>query len=228
MDVLSQKRGIPLEDREESVRVMNALMGVKVQTDKEQRKETYERPAISNVHGPGPLLLSDIPPTCRGKEGVVLGIDEAGRGSVLGPMIYGLAFWNRCDIERIPRDFNDSKQLTEEKRAQLLKKILNDVPEIGFCVRVLNACEISRNMLRREPYNLNQMSHDTAVEMISHLLKAGVEVSEAFIDTVGDADFYKRRLEREFPSISFTVESKADANYAPCSAASVGKCSTRY
>jgi ribonuclease H2 subunit A len=81
-------------------------------------------------------------------------------------------------------------------------------------------------MLRKsiDVYNLNQMSHDAAMLLIRKIVdKGGVIVKKAFIDTVGNPQSYKRKLEREFPTIEFVVESKADANYAPCSAASVGK-----
>ena len=81
-------------------------------------------------------------------------------------------------------------------------------------------------MLRKstDVYNLNQMSHDAAMLLIRKIVdKGGVKVKTAYIDTVGNPHSYKRKLEREFPNIEFVVESKADANYAPCSAASVGK-----
>jgi len=88
---------------------------------------------------------------------------------------------------------------------------------------VLHATEISRNMLRSDPYNLNTMSHDAAMQMIQTVLDAGVEIDTCFIDTVGSPDSYRLKLEREFEGqdIKFVVEKKADAKYAPCSAASV-------
>jgi ribonuclease H2 subunit A len=125
-------------------------------------------------------------------------------------------------VDKIPKGFQDSKALSEQTRNKLFKQLL-DHEHIGFCMRSLLPSEISRNMLRPNPYNLNQMSHDSTIVMIRKLIDAGVNVKRAYIDTVGNPATYKRKLEGEFPGVDFTVESKADANYAPCSAASVGK-----
>ncbi|KAG7353716.1 ribonuclease HII [Nitzschia inconspicua] len=204
--------GKPVKDRDATKEAVGALC-------------TQSRPRIANVFGNGPLFLSDIPESCSSNSSseIVLGIDEAGRGSVLGPMVYGAAYWS-ADVENtkksIPKDFNDSKQLTEKDRERLFKTILKN-PDIGFVVRSLLPSEISRNMLREHPYNLNEMSHDSAITMIRKVLDQGVVVKRAYIDTVGHPQAYQRKLEREFPGIDFVVESKADAKYAPCSAASV-------
>jgi len=182
-----------------------------------------DRPELSNVYGNGPFLVSDVPLSCRSSDAttdIVLGIDEAGRGSVLGPMVYGAAYWNAADLEKIPQDFNDSKQLNEDQRERLFEAVLT-TPEIGFVARVIHASEISRNMLRN--YNLNQQSHAAAIDMLKHVTRTGgVRVTKAYVDTVGNAASYQRMLEEQFPSIQFVVESKADAKYPPCSAASVG------
>jgi ribonuclease HII len=61
-----------------------------------------------------------------------------------------------------------------------------------------------------------------AIQMIHKLVNGGVPVRKCFIDTVGNENAYRRKLELEFPSIQFVVEKKADAKYAVCSAASVG------
>ena len=208
----------PRCDREETLAALDNL-------------HTGSRPTPCDVHGSGPLLLSDIPIKARSiSEGgggvpVVMGIDEAGRGPVLGPMVYGAAFWAKDapDAGVIPKDFNDSKQLSVEKRDELFQKI-KDIPDIGFVVRVLHASEISRSMLRKDPYNLNAMSHDSAIQMIQAVLDAGVKIDTCYVDTVGIAGSYQNRLERQFNGhgINFVVEKKADAKYAPCSAGSVG------
>jgi ribonuclease H2 subunit A len=177
----------------------------------------------------GPILVSDIPESAKGGVGVVMGIDEAGRGPVLGPMLYGAAFWND-DVEEstldIPKGYNDSKQLNEATRSKLFEATLKS-KDIGFVVRVLHATEISQNMLRKDvPYNLNAMSHDVAMEMVRAVLDAGVRVSKCYIDTVGREETYKARLDQVFAGcgIEFVVEKKADAKYKSCSAGSISKC----
>ncbi|CAJ1954300.1 unnamed protein product [Cylindrotheca closterium] len=205
--LFSPKYGAPMTNKAETKAVLNALLnGI--------------RPASANVAGYGPLLLSDIPDSAKESKVVVVGVDEAGRGSVLGPMVYGAAYWSASVEEKIPKGFNDSKQLTEQTRDKLFDQLL-DHEDIGFCMRSLLPSEISRNMLRSKPYNLNEMSHDSTMLMIRKLLDAGLKVKKAFIDTVGNAYTYRRKLEGQFPGIEFVVESKADAKYASCSAASV-------
>ena len=212
------ERVVAMKDREETIAVLKTLCG-------EPQKDVTHLPSFdeSSVYGEGPLLLSNIPDSCR-RGGVVLGIDEAGRGSVIGPMVYGMSFWS-TDVEAnaIPKDFNDSKQLNEGQRNRLFDLILQS-SDIGFCTRILPASEISRNMLRPVPYNLNQMSHDAAMAMIRALRQAHVTIHTCYIDTVGNAASYQRRLEAEFPGMEFVVESKADDKYPPCSAASIGTC----
>ena len=231
--IYNSNRGKPFTNREEAVKAMRALLGQDAKENDNgngQQDTTSPRPPISNVYGIGPMLLSDIPQSAR-RPGVCVGIDEAGRGSVLGPMIYAAAFWNasldhdngtQCST-KIPKGFLDSKQLTDDVRSTLLEQLMA-CEDIGWCSRILEASEISRNMLRAGvPYNLNQMSHDAAMAMIDAILEAGVPIQTCYIDTVGNADVYKRKLQRRFPNLEFVVESKADAKYATCSAASVGK-----
>ncbi len=54
----------------------------------------------------------------------ILGIDEAGRGPVLGPMVYAAAYCPKTHIKALNAlGADDSKQLTAEQREGLLEKI---------------------------------------------------------------------------------------------------------
>mmetsp|Transcript_2239 Transcript_2239/g.2876 ORF Transcript_2239/g.2876 Transcript_2239/m.2876 type:complete len:348 (+) Transcript_2239:94-1137(+) len=178
---------------------------------------------LCRVYGTGPLLLSNIPASCQEKNATVnMGIDEAGRGPLLGPMVYSAAYWSSSpsptpELEKL---FKDSKVLTPATRSSLFDKIKSSA-DIGFVVRVLHASEISRNMFRANPYNVNEMSHDAVIQMIRSVLDAGVSIGSCFVDTVGNPETYRQKLERTFGSIHFVVEKKADAKYPTCSAASV-------
>jgi len=167
-------------------------------------------------------VVSDIPKKCL-EQDVILGIDEAGRGPVLGPMTYAAAYWATEDDEVMKsKGFQDSKTMTKESRKAIYDN-MKQTAELGFVVRVLHASEISRNMLRKTPYNLNAMSHDAAMEMIWAVLDAGVKLKQVYIDTVGIAESYKAKLDRVFQGkgITFTVEKKADSKFATCSGASI-------
>lgn len=81
------------------------------------------------------LLASDIPANCRDGVPVMLGIDEAGRGPVMGPMVYGAAFWPVAQNDEMSAlGFDDSKALSAESREQLFEKMkAND--QLGYvCV----------------------------------------------------------------------------------------------
>lgn len=55
---------------------------------------------------------------------------------------------------------------------------------------------------------------DPACILLAHCL-------QVYVDTVGDPDRYRAKLERAFPGIAFTVCAKADALYPIVSAASI-------
>ncbi len=90
-------------------------------------------------------------------------------------MIYCTAFWSTLQHSAMERKgFDDSKVLTGEARSNIFSKILKETLELGLCVRVLHASEISRNMFRGGgPYNLNEMSHDAAIRIIHIVRDAG-------------------------------------------------------
>ena len=175
----------------------------------------------------------------------VLGVDEAGRGPVLGPMVYGLLYLPRSEhISLLAKKhhFNDSKVLTPAVRSALLEKLCDRkvgsqffggfMPPThkksdlyracGWATRVMSAQDISAGMLRPlGSYNLNAQAMDATIDLIKEVFAKGVNVKEIYIDTIGRPDVYQRKLERVFPSTSITVAKKADSLYPCVSAASV-------
>jgi len=167
------------------------------------------------------LLMSEVPEICKDKP-CVLGIDEAGRGPVLGPMVYGIAYcpmeWND-DLKALGVD--DSKALKEEQREQLLEKLHGVKDKVGYAIHILSPRYISTSMYKRCKYNLNTISHDTAIGLVNKAIEAGVRVSEVYVDTVGPPEKYQAKLEAIFPDLKVTVAKKADSLYPCVSAASI-------
>ena len=175
-----------------------------------------------------------------GEDDWVVGVDEAGRGPVIGPMTYGgMACRVRDHSTLQGYGVNDSKQLTEERRQALYKEIEAN-SAFKYKVRHLGAAEISRQQLARVGVSLNKISHEAAISVI-HDLQAKIneeqdgssgdaadasapkkgKIVALFIDIVGPQATYHRKLSIEFPGITIVVQSKADATFPVTSGASI-------
>ncbi|KMS95104.1 hypothetical protein BVRB_012480 isoform A [Beta vulgaris subsp. vulgaris] len=154
-------------------------------------------------------------------EPCIMGIDEAGRGPVLGPMVYGCMY---CALSfqtiLASLEFADSKTLKEEKREELFESLKTN-ESIGWCVDVIDPRELSAKMLKKSKINLNEISHDSAMGLVTRVLNMGVLLTQVYVDTVGDPDKYAAKLSERFPSIKFVVAKKADSLYPVVSGASI-------
>lgn len=170
---------------------------------------------------PAKLCTNDAP-RC------VLGIDEAGRGPVLGPMVYA-AYYLPTELHRSlladTHHFDDSKVLTPETRSRLMQAICTPATDLhdscGWAAKLLSARDISADMLAPVPYNLNAQALDATVEIIQGVLDRGVNIEQIYVDTVGQPEAYQKKLQRVFPGVLITVAKKADSLYPVVSAASV-------
>ncbi|GBG29664.1 Ribonuclease H2 subunit A [Hondaea fermentalgiana] len=166
--------------------------------------------------------VSPVPDKCKDGVPCILGIDEAGRGPVLGPMVYGAAYWPKSEADSIDKlGFNDSKQLKETDRDRFFGILEREKDRIGHVICDLSAEHISANMLLRTPVSLNVISHSTAIEMIKRVRAQGVNVAEIYVDAVGNCEWYEKRLAKIFPHAQVTVRAKADAIYKVVGAASI-------
>ncbi|KAF1944887.1 hypothetical protein EJ02DRAFT_463736 [Clathrospora elynae] len=159
---------------------------------------------------------------------VVLGVDEAGRGPVLGPMVYAL-FYLPIELHHSlladTHHFDDSKVLTPHVRSSLMRTLCTAGSDLydagGWATRLLSAQDISAHMLSPSVYNLNAQAMDATIDLIKGVLERGVNVTEIYIDTIGRPEVYQTKLERIWPTIRITVAKKADSLYPVVSAASV-------
>lgn len=151
----------------------------------------------------------------------IMGIDEAGRGPVLGPMVYGCLYCARSYQKTLSSlNFADSKTLKEEKREELFENLKAD-ESIGWAVDVIDPKELSAKMLKKNKINLNEISHDSAIGLVVRVLNMGVLLTEVYVDTVGDPEKYRTKLSERFPAIKFVVAKKADSLYPVVSGASI-------
>lgn len=159
----------------------------------------------------------------------VLGVDEAGRGPVIGPMVYGVFYLPKNLQEQLlstKYHFDDSKVLTPAVRANLMEKLCDPETDLwqacGWAMKSLSARDIGAGIMKHGgSYNLNAQAMNATIELIRGVLDMGVNVTEIYIDTIGPPAAYQRKLERIFPTISITVAAKADSLYPCVSAASV-------
>lgn len=183
--------------------------------------------------------FSQIPSSIGSSSPIILGVDEAGRGPVVGPMVYGISYCSKAyqDETLIPNySFDDSKKLTDTIRRELFTKIYkpvhtdddgkitSEISGIGYATTSITPVDISSGMLRYPPsknYNLNEQAHDVTMSLIQGVLDRGVKLDHVYVDTVGPPMSYQKKLETRFPNIKFTVAKKADSLYCVVSVASV-------
>lgn len=180
----------------------------------------------STYHSPIPKLILE-----NMKEPVVLGVDEAGRGPVLGPMVYGISYCLKEYQDHLKKKygFADSKTLKDSTRQDLFKLIDEEnhdlYKNVGWATCTMTAKDISNGMLRSVlgagSYNLNEQAHDTTIQLIKDTIASGVNVQEVYVDTVGPPVTYQAKLAKIFPGIDITVTKKADSIYPIVSTASV-------
>jgi len=144
---------------------------------------------------------------------MICGIDEAGRGPVIGPMVVAGIVVNE-DTELIELDVKDSKRLSPDRRRELEGKI----KRLGtYSLRILPAEEIDN--LRGE-MSLNDIEAGLFASIIEEICDetTTVYVDAASTDEERFADMIQSRLDEPMDIIS---RHGADDSYPVVSAASI-------
>ena len=168
------------------------------------------------------VTMSPVPVALQAGVPAKMGIDEAGRGSVLGPMPYAGAVW-ACGCELEAEDWDDSKALTLQKRNDLATKFTK-LDNVAWVVHPISAAAISTAMLAKEGsrQSLNVLAWNATVGIVKRVISAGINLRELYVDTVGDPTRYQAFLQQQLGrDIRIVVEKKADAKFPIVGAASI-------
>lgn len=167
------------------------------------------------------IFQFQVPKSCQ-ENPCFLGVDEAGRGPVLGPMVYGICYAPLSEDQLlVDLGCADSKSLTEEKRDEIFDKICEQPEKMGWAVDVISPNYISTSMTRRTKVSLNEVSMNSAIALIKKTIDAGAFIREIYVDTVGKPEKYQAKLEAIFPGLKIVVAKKADSTFPIVSAASI-------
>jgi ribonuclease HII len=151
----------------------------------------------------------------------ILGIDEAGRGPVIGPMIIAGCLINETTEKEFKKlGVKDSKELTP-KRREFLAAIIREKAET-FEIMIAHPTEIDEKLTSGT--NLNHLEALKIAEIINKINK-GYNRIKVIIDcpSVGISnweDFLKTKVEN-LSNLEFVCEHKADKNHTSVSAASI-------
>ncbi len=148
----------------------------------------------------------------------VIGVDEAGRGCVIGPLVlceYAIDSDKQEQLKQMGA--KDSKLVSPIKRRELFQKFekLDD-----NVVSVLSAADLTDLMSKR--VSLNEIEAQIAAALIKQLAERN-EVEKAIIDSPDPipSKFEKRIRKYYSPAFPIICENKADYNYPVVGAASI-------
>ncbi|MFW6040366.1 MAG: ribonuclease HII [Thermoplasmatota archaeon] len=144
---------------------------------------------------------------------MICGVDEAGRGPVIGPMVVAGVLVEKDDfLKKI--DVRDSKMLSPGKRKTLSKKIKENTT---YTIRVILAEEIDN---LRDEMSLNEIEAGIFASIIDELCD---EVTTVYVDAAStdEEDFARMINERLDKDLDIISRHAADESFPVVSAASI-------
>lgn len=149
---------------------------------------------------------------------LICGIDEAGRGPILGPLVMCGILIKEEDEQKLKKiNVKDSKLLTKKQREALYKKIIDIAKK--YKIIIINTEEIDMAVKGHDGLNLNWLEANKSAEIINNL-----NPEKAIIDSPSNnINKYKNYLFKKIKNkeVDLILEHKADLNYPIVSAASI-------
>ena len=140
----------------------------------------------------------------------IAGLDETGRGSVIGPLVVCLACCSRSDEKKLNKLCKkDSKQLSAKQRAEIYEQLKQ------FCTfkwEEISAADLNKMM---GEMSLNDIEAKAMASLIKHVdADVMIDLPDRYAYT------FQKRME-SFGVKKFEAQHKADENYPIVAAASI-------
>lgn len=139
-----------------------------------------------------------------------LGVDEAGKGPVLGSMFAAAV---RADPSALPEDVDDSKHLTPARREELATAIRERADAVAIA-------EIPVERIDDPETDMNELTVAAHAEALSRLARDGLS-GYADAGETNAVRFERRVSQRLDATVDLRAEHRADATYPIVSAASI-------
>lgn len=159
---------------------------------------------------------------------LIIGVDEAGRGPLAGPVAVGVvAVSPRLNLGRMFPGLKDSKKLSEKKREEIYAKmqVLVKLKRLAFIVvfsshRVIDKKGITKSVARAVRFGVRTLApkHSTVEVLLDGLLKAPNEykqktiirgdesepvISLASIAAKVERDWFMKKISKKYPAYDF-------------------------
>ena len=153
---------------------------------------------------------------------LILGIDDSGRGPVIGPMIIaGCLIDSELEKEFKELGVKDSKKLTPRIREILVEMIRKKA--LNYQVIIISPAEIDGKT--NAGINLNRIEAMKMAEIINRINKVTIDKIKVYVDCPSpNIEKWKNTLISYIESkdnLEIFAEHKADVNHIACSAASI-------
>jgi len=144
---------------------------------------------------------------------LVCGVDEAGRGSLLGPLVIAGVSVKRSKIKKLSRmGIRDSKKLTPLAREKLYRKIIEFVD--GYYIAKIYPRTIDRSVKK---HKLNLLEAKYMAKVISNLKPSVSYVDSCDVNT----SRFAKEISKHLKHSKIKSYHKADSRFVIVSAASI-------
>lgn len=125
-----------------------------------------------------------------GSSTLIGGVDEAGRGSIIGPLVIAGISIRKSKVSQLRRiGVKDSKMLTPEVRANLFRLVM-DMAD-SYCIYIVNCTIVDNNVFLNR---LNKLEADTMVSVINNIKADKVYIDSCDVNPCRFKDYIKSHL----------------------------------